>query len=126
MAGHDQHTRPAARPTLIAAPLNLALVGALGERDSKGLASLFQARGFEGWFNLAAVDLQSIATSTIVSFDRQEVGASAEQELADGEAVTGCSKPQSGAILISGVGVRSVVEKPTAAWPLREEYINAS
>ena len=61
-----------------------------------------------------AVVLQSIATiSTVsmVSADRQEICASAKQELADGEAVRTCSEPQSGVMLISGVGVRSVVEK---------------
>jgi hypothetical protein len=41
-ARQHQHKRLVARLTIIAAPLNLALVGALGEHDSKGLASLLQ------------------------------------------------------------------------------------
>jgi hypothetical protein len=92
--------------------LNLALVGALGERDTKGLASLLQDRGGErreAWVYLTAVDIQGIESTE--SIGREEVCASAKQELADGEAVRTCSEPQSGVMLISGVGVRSVVEK---------------
>jgi hypothetical protein len=57
-----------------------------------------------------AVALQRIF-SFIHSVESIQVGSSGNKQQADGEAVTGCSEAESGPMLSSGVGVRSVVEK---------------
>jgi hypothetical protein len=59
---------------------------------------------------VAAVAFQRILSS-IHCVDSIQVGSSGSKQQADVEAVPGCSEAESGAILSSGVGIRSVVEK---------------